>query len=412
MKIERNMFGAVLAGIMLAASPISLAPAPSSDGVGSDISFINHAFAQQHGQKKRAGKGAGGSSHSSGGHTDHGGSEGHDDAHSDHGDDDEHGDDHGSDHVGGAGKKGGHSIEGKVFVGNSTTGKGKRLGSASGGRGGGRGTLFGDMYSLLRDDQGVPILTTDGFVQPVDADGNPIPLDDEGHPVDETLTLEVELGRLNVSRAPAHVLEGRMEEAVRNLNTATELKLDPAGRLVFVVDGTEKTIDSPLENLALYKQLISTGSIDGLTLDPGTLGNLSHLTDGVLTPEDYKSAASFLAGAADKTQTISIDKMVYLNTIAGVEGTIPSPTGTGTFVNFSTFAYDRTATYNGVTADVLVKQPDGTYQVETIDVFADVFDSQGFSGSGSAGAFAQAADDARAIINYVHEYEVPAPATN
>jgi len=132
----------------------------------------------------------------------------------------------------------------------------------------------------------------------------------------------------------------------------------------------------------------------------------------VLTAEDYKSAASFLAGAADKTQPISIDKMVYLNTIAGVDGAIPSPTGTGTFVDFTTFAYDRTAAYAGVTADVIVKQPDGTYQVETIDVFADVFESQGFAAAGSANAFAQAADDARAIINYVHEYEVPAPATN
>jgi len=405
MKVERNFFGAVMAGAILAAMPITLAPQTGTAGPGFELGFHKAAYAQQHGAKKRAGKGAGGSSHSSS-HTDHGGDEGHDDAHSDDGDE------HGEDHVGGAGKKGNQSIEGKVFVGNSTTGKGKRLGAASSGRGGGRGTLFGDMYALLRDDQGVPILTDAGFVQPVDADGNPIPLDDEGHPVDETLTLEVELGRLNVSRAPAHVLESRMEEAVRNLNTADELKLDPAGRLVFVVDGEEKTIDSPLENLGLYKQLISTGSIEGLTLDAATLGDLAHLTDGVLTAEDYKSAASFLAGAADKTQPISIDKMVYLNTIAGVDGAIPSPTGTGTFVDFTTFAYDRTAAYAGVTADVIVKQPDGTYQVETIDVFADVFESQGFAASGNADAFAQAADDARAIINYVHEYEVPAPATN
>jgi hypothetical protein len=104
--------------------------------------------------------------------------------------------------------------------------------------------------------------------------------------------------------------------------------------------------------------------------------------------------------------------MVYLNTIAGVDGSIPDPSGTGAFVDFSTFAYDRTAAYGGTTADVLVKQPDGTYTVETINVLQDVFNNQAFVGSGDAGTFAQAADDARAIINYVHEYEVPAPATN
>ena len=36
---------------------------------------------------------------------------------------------------------------------------------------GGSGDLYGDIYVILRDDHGVPILNANGFVQPIDADG-------------------------------------------------------------------------------------------------------------------------------------------------------------------------------------------------------------------------------------------------
>ena len=67
-----------------------------------------------------------------------------------------------------------------------------------------KGDLYGDMYVILRDENGVPILKeitlADGskiyVVQPVDAAGNPLPLDAEGNLVDATLALAVELGRM------------------------------------------------------------------------------------------------------------------------------------------------------------------------------------------------------------------------
>lgn len=65
------------------------------------------------------------------------------------------------------------------------------------------GDLFGDMYVILRDANGVPILNAAGFVQPIDANGNLIPLDAEGAPIDPSLAIEVELGRLNVGGRPA-----------------------------------------------------------------------------------------------------------------------------------------------------------------------------------------------------------------
>ena len=152
-----------------------------------------------------------------------------------------------------------------------------------------RGDLFGDMYVILRDPNGVPILNADGFVQPIDADGNPIPLDEEGAPIDPDLAIEVELGRLNVGRAPSSVLDRRAQEVITLLNEATAIETDAAGRLVLTVDGEIKTIDSPLENLAIYVALMTTGSIPGVTDLPGT--EYDHLVDGQLTPEDLISAA-------------------------------------------------------------------------------------------------------------------------
>jgi hypothetical protein len=196
-------------------------------------------------------------------------------------------------------------------------------GQPRGESGGKMGDLFGDMYAVLRDENGVPIMIQlpDGswVAQPIDADGNTIALDEEGHPVDETLTVEVEIGRLNVGRSPPHVLDQRLDEAVTNINNADSISLDPSGRLVLTVDGEEKTIDSPLENLAIYVELMNTGTIAGVTDTSKFSEDLAHLVDGVFTMEDQLSAASFLAAATDKSVPVSIDKVAYINLILGVE---------------------------------------------------------------------------------------------
>lgn len=262
------------------------------------------------------------------------------------------------------------------------------------------------MYVVLRDLNGVPVLTPEGYVQPLDSSGNPIPLDAEGNPVDETATVEVELGRLNVSRAPASVLENRMREAVSNINKATELKTDEAGRIVIVTADGETTIDSPLENLALYKALMSTGSINGLSLNAGQLGSLANIGDGTFTIDDVKTAASFLAAAADKSSPLSVDEVVYLNSILGVDGSVTGADGRS-YVDFTGFTYDRAEAYAGKAVDILVKQDDGSYATQTINVYDTVFNGANVTEGNSADAFTRAADDARAVINYVHEYSTP-----
>jgi hypothetical protein len=292
-----------------------------------------------------------------------------------------------------------------------------------------RGTLFGDMYVILRDENGVPILTqlADGtwVVQPIDAAGNVIPLDAEGAPIDETLVQEVELGRLNVGRSPQGVLSTRYEEVLNAINAADSVTIDAAGRLTLVTnddpatpdvnEATTKTIDAPLENLALYVEILNTGTITGVDSDTVFSAELQNLIDGQYTAADLIEAASFLAGAADKTGELSTDAVVYMNSILGIDGTLADSQGDGEYVDYSTFSYDRSDTYGDATTTVLVyvADPDGdgpltdSWVSKEVNIYEAVFGSTDYSSASGVDGFAQAADDALQVIEYVHEYEVP-----
>ncbi len=354
------------------------------------------------------------------------GSTDHSDQDSDHGSKGQQGGKGGASGEKGKGQKGGHDSLEDIFrdvTGSAEEGDEDSDKPAWAGGGGGkndrgekpstagsaRGDLYGDMYVILRDDNGVPILNEAGFVQPVDANGNPIPLDEEGAPIDPTLATEVELGRLNVGRAPTQVLDRRAEEVITMLNSATDLSLDAAGRLVVTVDGVAKTIDSPLENLAIYVALMTTGTIPGVNDLPGT--EFDHLVDGVLTVEDLASATSFAAAATDKSGSFSIDEVAYLNAFLGINIEKTGDVSYSAF-DYSEFSYDRSDTYGAITAEVLVQQPDGSWVPTVINVYETIFGSVDFSGSGSISVFSQAADDARAIINFIHEYALPADSVN
>lgn len=242
-------------------------------------------------------------------------------------------------------------------------------------------------------------------MQPIDVNGNLIPLDAEGAPIDPSLAIEVEMGRLNVGRAPDQVLDNRAAEVVALLNSATAITTDASGRLVVTSPEGTKTIDAPLENLALYVALMTSGTIPGVTDLPGT--EFDHLVDGVLTAQDMVTATSLMAGAADKFSTLAPDAVAYMNAILGIE-TQTAGSVTWSDVDYSSYNYDRSDTYGDVTATVLIKQPDGSYMPTEVNIYATVFGSADYSGTGTFSAFATAVDDARAIINYIHEYEVPA----
>lgn len=302
----------------------------------------------------------------------------------------------------------------KYAGGKSSTGKPTGAGTT-------KGDFFGDLWVILRDENGVPILKeitgehgTIYVVQPLDANGNLVPLDEEGKPIDESLPVEVELGRLNVGRAPTSVLVKRASEAITNLDAATSISLDPAGRLTYTTaDGEVKTIDSPLENLALFVKLMTDGSIglDTTKWNATTLGDLAYLNDGTFTTADFSRAASLLAAASDKAGVLTKDEVVYMTTFLSLPGTLDDndPTTAIKYVDFSTFSYDRSSVYSGVTTTVLILE-NGVYVPKTVNVYDAVFSGSNATGTNIDG-YTQAADDARAVINYIHEYEVPAAST-
>jgi hypothetical protein len=275
-----------------------------------------------------------------------------------------------------------------------------------------RGDIFGDMYVLLRDANGVPILNENGFVQPIDATGKVIPQDAEGNLLNPELAIPVDLGRLNVGRASLSVLASQYEEALKSINAADSISLDAAGRIVLTKDGVSSAIDSPLENLALYKEIMTTGTITGLTdaakakIDSSGTANLIAIADGTLTSADLPAAASFLGASSDKTIKVTVDTVVYMNTILGIN--TKTDTGTTSYFDYSTFSFNPQTAYATTSVDVLSKQTvtiDGklttVYVPTTVNVYDTLFKDQ--TSTTSVAAFTQAVDDSRLIIQYVHD---------
>ncbi|MFA7453792.1 MAG: hypothetical protein WCZ10_04975 [Desulfobulbaceae bacterium] len=170
-------------------------------------------------------------------------------------------------------------------------------------------------------------------------------------------------------------------------------------------------------------------------------GIVEQAEGDVCAGEDFPFSASFLAAAADKTGILNIDKIVYLNSIMGINmvvgyseydenqepvpgavdysknpiyfnfgahmnqyqrgntfanrGNVESPAGSGT-----------PATYDGEVT-VLVQQADPLNWRETdMNIFSTVFGSEPFSGSDITG-FTAMADDDLGVIDYIHTYQIP-----
>jgi hypothetical protein len=204
--------------------------------------------------------------------------------------------------------------------------------------GGGGTPDLGDLIVLYRDAWGLPILTGDLCQQPLAAPGVTLPAVDPYPactpstpdescviPVDpetcavvlgyEAFTQEVDFGRTSVIRSPVSVIEQSLGEVVTKLATAQCTTLDPPGRLVNTtdvdpnVDGDQvsATIDSPLENLAIYRQLMLTGYL-------GADATAIVLPDANV----LNMAARGFGAAADKTGKVTKDQFVYTNEIMGL----------------------------------------------------------------------------------------------
>lgn len=335
--------------------------------------------------------------------------------------------------------------------------------AGGGGRPAGAGTkkgdLFGDMVVILRNENGEPITTTvlgETVVQPLafvidpatgllvpllDASGNPVPIpyilvDDPATPADEAGTLattvtigtttyevqpaEVDLGRLSVGRAPTKVLDKSLTDALNTLATSVLsgyiIDVDATGRLTIVdTKGTAdtaddvvvSTIDSPLSNLALYDAVMSGSTTFNVKVGDQTVT--------ITLPADLEPAALF-AAASDKTGTIIVDTIVYMNSILGINNLAADP---DVYYNFSSVDYDRYTTWKDVNVTVLVQytNPDGSiyFVPESVNVYNTVFDTN-LDGvgdnwvdpttTGGADDFATMANDYLQVIEFVHDNAV------
>ena len=122
---------------------------------------------------------------------------------------------------------------------------------------------------------------------------------------------EVELGRLNVSRAPGHVL-GRAEgEALSTYQPGMRalygLDAEQAAALLASSFSEVARYDSPLQNLALYKDVMTFGDTQLRSLDPD-----------LVPASQLDLAAIFLGSASDKTVPISEDTVTAVNRILGL----------------------------------------------------------------------------------------------
>jgi len=320
------------------------------------------------------------------------------------------------------------------FIGSANAAKGGIPGPPDGGGGGEPPQDFGDLIILLRDANGVPILDANLCQQPIAFPSDTCTLTDATVPVDPDTcaveaefagcTQEVDFGRVNVSRAPASVFEQQLADVVVNLATSDcVVSLDPAGRMVT----SAGTIDSPLQNLAIYRQLMLTGSI------------------GVSLPQDatvLDTAARGLGVSSDKTGEVNVDLVAYLNQIMGlsdpatttildkicidvreeVQGTVQLVQKC--YLDYGAYGYIRDANFVALPAPPYIPDTgpvagwfeylafvpgtelDPRFQILEGPITTAVFADEPFSDV-NIGGFAQASDDTRAVINFMHDWAIP-----
>ena len=302
---------------------------------------------------------------------------------------------------------------------------------------------------------------TDSIYSVMGIDARYIPFVDGEIPEDyKACMTEAELGRLSVARAPKFVSDRGLYELVATLSMSDlPIDIDEAGRLVVSYyvevpgeEGEEPTqvlesfaIDAPLQNLGGFEGILTTAELshedvnDGeaveLPVHPGHEGESEAI-------DLMDRAAAMLGAAADKFGHVGLDQVVYVTQILGLTGDMTAEAkdlfGTlddDEFFDFRQFEYDRAATYAGDVCYLKVLDPEEplagtTLPYELVDgaaivrepILEVVFPLQavvnttagfsqeltytGFTGENVWG-FAQAVDDARAVIYWVHEHPVP-----
>jgi hypothetical protein len=358
-----------------------------------------------------------------------------------------------------------------------------------GGGGGGGGDVetpdLGDLLILYRNVDGVPYLTEDSCWQPLptedcvdiapDCPLVPSDPDEPGvyviwvdpdtcavPPACALCTQEVEFGRINEARSPDTVFDSQLDDVLVNLGSAGCVSLDPAGRLATSTAVYNPTtldidyylsgaIDSPLQNLAIYRQLMMTGSLGIPVLEEA----------GAPLEDPLIAAARALGAAADKTGEVNVDMVTYLNQIMGlaeeggpsildkncidikeeVSGVVKMVRKC--FLDYSAYDYDRAENFGALPAPAYIPEGSplpGTFEYLYVmsptaptfgkaqgPILDGVFCVDGDGNpvipmnstgicyddialgytEGNIGGFAQAADDTRAVIDFMHTWPLP-----
>lgn len=277
----------VFTALLLVVCPLAGVDAAAAQDQGDHSGGVHGGRGSSHDQHSGGRGGARGGRSSGSGHD--GGSGGHhvptavgDDHTDDHGDD--HADDQGDDHGSGSD----HASKGQQG--------GRGRASAGQGQGGGRGA------SGRRSSDDPKGRSADrGRSDALRPGGRPV-WAQEGLP-------EVELGRLNVARAPSRVIDRALAEAVAEWSDDKTawygLSLDEAlAQLPGLPKGVR--VESPLGNLGVYRSLLS--------------GHRPVAVRG----DALELAALFLGAASDKTIPVVPDTVIALNKILGIGGDLSS----------------------------------------------------------------------------------------
>jgi len=225
----------------------------------------------------------------------------------------------------------------------------------------------------------------------------------------------VEIGRKNLARSPQSGLDRALDEAIKTLALdapgGSPITIDYCGRLVGkIVDQAgeivDKTIDSPRENMALYQYIMMNQGFGGAKFAE-VQGKFSDLLDRFgptqgLTWLDV--AASCFAAAADKTDNLCVDEIVYCNTFLGINGEEDNRN----YAHYTEYIYNRETNnrYDQRWIKVITLNTDG-YTIEKMSIAAAAaegrFDfTEKYNGSTNLAAFRTAADDAMQVLEYIH----------
>jgi len=201
-----------------------------------------------------------------------------------------------------------------------------------------------------------------------------------------------------------------------------------------VSDGlvTSAEVDSPLQNLAVYYQLMLTGYL-------GSANAPLALPSGPLD-----TAARGIGAASDKSGKVNVDMVVYLNQILGLTSeTVPTflpkrcisvkeevkgvvQMVRKCFLDYAAYNYNRGSNFGALPNPPYIPAGAGlagwfehlavldltgpTFNIVNGAILATVPElasAPAWAGA-NIGGFAQAADDARAVIDFMHNWPAPA----